>query len=128
MHRYEPADPAAMALTDAEATGRPAISMVLLKHTDTHRFVFYTHTTNPKGRDLATHPRAALLAHLNSCKIDSNSNKPSPSTPYGLASAKYHTRRARMDTASCRRKLNSSNSAFCAITTSAYSCAAPTHG
>ena len=60
MHRYEPADPAAMALTDSEATGRPAISMVLLKHTDTHRFVFYTHTTNPKGRDLATHPRAAL--------------------------------------------------------------------
>ena len=79
MHRYEPADPAAMALTDAEATGRPAISMVLLKHTDTHRFVFYTHTTNPKGRDLGTHAHAGLCFHWT--KPNANSASKAGSKP-----------------------------------------------
>jgi pyridoxamine 5'-phosphate oxidase len=52
-----------MALATADATGRPAVRMVLLKHADAHGFVFYTHTTSPKGRDLATNPRAALCFH-----------------------------------------------------------------
>jgi len=62
-HKHEPADPTAMALATADATGRPAVRMVLLKHADAHGFVFYTHTTSPKGRDLATNPRAALCFH-----------------------------------------------------------------
>jgi len=61
--KHEPADPTAMALATADATGRPAVRMVLLKHADAHGFVFYTHTTSPKGRDLATNPRAALCFH-----------------------------------------------------------------
>jgi pyridoxamine 5'-phosphate oxidase len=62
-HKHEPADPTAMALATADATGRPAVRMVLLKHADAHGFVFYTHTTSPKGRELATNPRAALCFH-----------------------------------------------------------------
>lgn len=62
-HKHEPADPTAMALATADATGRPAVRMVLLKHADANGFVFYTHTTSPKGRDLATNPRAALCFH-----------------------------------------------------------------
>jgi len=61
--KHEPADPTAMALATADATGRPAVRMVLLKHADTHGFIFYTHTTSPKGRDLATNPRVALCFH-----------------------------------------------------------------
>ncbi len=62
-HKYEPIDPTAMALATADSSGRPAVRMVLLKHADTHGFVFYTHTTSPKGRDLTTNPRAALCFH-----------------------------------------------------------------
>jgi len=52
-----------MALTDTDATGRPADRMVRLKHDDLYGFVFYSHTTNPKGRDLAANPRAELCFH-----------------------------------------------------------------
>jgi pyridoxamine 5'-phosphate oxidase len=62
-HKHEPIDPTAMALATADASGRPAVRMVLLKHADPHGFVFYTHTTRPKGRDLATNPRADLCFH-----------------------------------------------------------------
>lgn len=61
--KHELIDPTAMALATADSSGRPAVRMVLLKHADTHGFVFYTHTTSPKGRDLATNPRAALCFH-----------------------------------------------------------------
>jgi pyridoxamine 5'-phosphate oxidase len=61
--RTEADDPTAMALATADATGRPAVRMVLLKGADARGFVFYTHATSPKGRDLAANPRAALCFH-----------------------------------------------------------------
>ena len=61
--RTEPDDATAMSLATASPDGRPAVRMVLLKGADARGFVFYTHATSPKGRDLAANPRAALCFH-----------------------------------------------------------------
>ena len=54
-------DANAMSLATATPEGEPAVRTVLLKEVDEHGFVFFTHYTSPKGRDLAANPRAALL-------------------------------------------------------------------
>ena len=59
----EPDDATAMALATADAAGRPAVRMVLLKHADARGFVFYTNLDSPKSTDLRANPRAALCFH-----------------------------------------------------------------
>jgi pyridoxamine 5'-phosphate oxidase len=59
----EISDPTAMALATADAAGRPAVRMVLLKHADAHGFVFYTNLESPKSDDLRANPHAALCLH-----------------------------------------------------------------
>lgn len=61
--KTETDDATAMALATAAPDGRPAVRMVLLKGVDARGFVFYTHSTSPKGHDLAANPRAALCFH-----------------------------------------------------------------
>ncbi|MBI4625967.1 MAG: pyridoxamine 5'-phosphate oxidase [Verrucomicrobia bacterium] len=56
-------DPTAMALATADATGRPAVRMVLLKAAEVRGFVFYTNLESPKSTDLRANPRAALCLH-----------------------------------------------------------------
>lgn len=56
-------DPTAMALATADASGRPSVRMVLLKHADARGFVFYTNLESPKSADLTANPRAALCIH-----------------------------------------------------------------
>ena len=56
----ESADPTAMALATADASGAPSVRMVLLKAADARGYVFYTNTQSRKGLDLAVNPRAAL--------------------------------------------------------------------
>lgn len=56
-------EPTAMALATADAAGRPAVRMVLLKEFDAHGFVFYTNVESRKGRELAANPFAALCFH-----------------------------------------------------------------
>ena len=51
--KTETDDATAMALATAAPDGRPAVRMVLLKGVDARGFVFYTHSTSPKGHDLA---------------------------------------------------------------------------
>ncbi len=53
-------EPTAMALATADAQGRPAVRMVLLKHADDRGFVFYTNLESAKAGDLAANPRAEL--------------------------------------------------------------------
>jgi pyridoxamine 5'-phosphate oxidase len=53
--------PDAMALATADATGRPSVRMVLLKHVDADGFVFYTNARSRKGRELHHNSRAALV-------------------------------------------------------------------
>jgi pyridoxamine 5'-phosphate oxidase len=55
--------PEAMALATADAKGRPAVRLVLLKHADRDGFVFYTNADSRKGRDLDANPHAALAFH-----------------------------------------------------------------
>jgi pyridoxamine 5'-phosphate oxidase len=55
--------PEAMALATATPDGSPSVRMVLLKRFDERGFVFHTHYTSRKGRELEANPRAALLFH-----------------------------------------------------------------
>jgi pyridoxamine 5'-phosphate oxidase len=64
----EPNDPVAMALATADAKGRPAVRMVLMKGHDARGFVFYTNQQSRKGDDLAANPQAALLFHWKSLR------------------------------------------------------------
>jgi pyridoxamine 5'-phosphate oxidase len=54
-------EPNAMTLATANADGRPAARVVLLKDFDARGFVFYTNYQSRKGRELEANPRAALL-------------------------------------------------------------------
>ena len=54
-------EPNAMTLATADAGGRPAARVVLLKGFDEAGFVFYTNHESRKGNELAANPRAALL-------------------------------------------------------------------
>lgn len=56
-------EPTAMALGTADAEGRPAVRIVLLKAFDERGFVFYTNFESRKGRDLTANPHAALCFH-----------------------------------------------------------------
>src|SRR5215467_4570973 len=51
----------AMTLATVDRRGRPAARIVLLKEVDERGFVFYTNYESRKGRDLASHPAAALV-------------------------------------------------------------------
>lgn len=62
----EPNDPNAMVLATADAAGRPAARVVLLKEWDARGFVFYTNQTSRKGGELAANPRASLLFYWKS--------------------------------------------------------------
>ncbi|PJK09314.1 pyridoxamine 5'-phosphate oxidase [Lysobacteraceae bacterium NML120232] len=55
------ADATGMTLATADAEGRPAARIVLLKDFDARGFVFYSHTDGRKGMELAANPQAALL-------------------------------------------------------------------
>ena len=54
-------DANAMSLATATPRGEPSVRVVLLKEMDARGFVFFTHYSSPKGRDLAENSRAALL-------------------------------------------------------------------
>ncbi|MBS0458427.1 MAG: pyridoxamine 5'-phosphate oxidase [Proteobacteria bacterium] len=56
-------EPTAMTLATATRHGAPSARTVLLKSFDERGFVFYTHSTSAKGRELHDNPRAALLFH-----------------------------------------------------------------
>lgn len=55
------ADATGMTLATADAQGRPAARIVLLKAFDHRGFVFYSHVDGRKGSELAENPNAALL-------------------------------------------------------------------
>ena len=56
-------EPDAMTLATLGDDGQPSARTVLLKAFDARGFVFYTNLASRKGRQLAAHPRAALLFH-----------------------------------------------------------------
>lgn len=64
--KTEPNDPEAMALATVGADGKPAVRMVLMKGVDEQGFRFFTNMESRKGKELATHPVAALCFHWKS--------------------------------------------------------------
>lgn len=64
----EPNDANAMTLATVDADGAPDARIVLLKDVDARGFTFYSNSESAKGRDLAVHPRAALLFHWKSLR------------------------------------------------------------
>lgn len=64
--RSEPSDASAMTVATLDADGLPNARMVLLKGFDERGFVFYTNLDSAKGRELAQHPKAALVFHWKS--------------------------------------------------------------
>ncbi|HEY9381454.1 MAG TPA: pyridoxamine 5'-phosphate oxidase [Burkholderiales bacterium] len=54
-------EPTAMTLATADAQGRPAARIVLLKGIDGEGFSFYTNYDSRKGHDLDANPHASLL-------------------------------------------------------------------
>jgi pyridoxamine 5'-phosphate oxidase len=51
----------AMTLSTVDERGRPAARIVLLKEVDDRGFVFFTNYDSRKGREIDTHPYAALV-------------------------------------------------------------------
>ena len=66
--KAEPNDPSAMTLATVDAEGMPDARMVLMKGFDEQGFVFYSHIDSAKGRELAAHPKAALVFHWKSLR------------------------------------------------------------
>ncbi|BCX12634.1 MAG: pyridoxine/pyridoxamine 5'-phosphate oxidase [Thermosynechococcus sp.] len=54
-------EPNAMTLATVGLDGMPAARLVLLKEVDDRGFVFFTNYRSRKGRELAAHPKAALV-------------------------------------------------------------------
>ena len=67
--KSEPNDPNAMALSTVDADGLPNSRMVLLNGRDGDDFVFYTNTQSQKGTELLAQPKAALLFHWKSLRL-----------------------------------------------------------
>lgn len=56
-------DPNAMSLATVGMSGNPSVRIVLMKEVDERGFVFYTNLDGRKGRELRTHPVAAINFH-----------------------------------------------------------------
>lgn len=54
-------EPNAMTVATVGSNGQPSARVVLLKGFDERGFVFYTNYESRKGREIATHPRVALV-------------------------------------------------------------------
>jgi pyridoxamine 5'-phosphate oxidase len=93
--RSEPADPTAMTLATVDDDGLPNARMVLLKGVDARGFVFFTNTESQKGRELAAHPKAALVFHWKSLTRQVRVRGPVERVTDAEADAYYATR-ARM--------------------------------
>lgn len=56
-------EPNAMSLATVGMSGNPSVRIVLMKSVDENGFVFYTNLDGRKGRELRTHPVAAINFH-----------------------------------------------------------------
>ena len=56
-------EPTAFALGTVGSDGQPSVRIVLLKAVDERGFVFYTNYESRKGRELLSHPQAAMCFH-----------------------------------------------------------------
>jgi pyridoxamine 5'-phosphate oxidase len=88
----EPNDPHAMALATADGSGLPDVRMVLMNGRDRRGFVFYTHKTGAKGRQLAANMQAAAVFHWKSLKRQVRVRGPVELVPDAEADAYFSSR------------------------------------
>src|SRR5690242_681810 len=88
----EPNDSNAMALATVDASGQPAVRMVLLKGHGPDGFVFYTNQQSRKAGDLAAMPKAALLFHWKSLRRQIRIEGPVTTVSNAEAAAYFATR------------------------------------
>ncbi len=69
-------DPNAMSLATVGMSGNPSVRIVLLKHVDEDGFVFYTNLEGRKGRELRTHPVAAICFHWSTLEVQVRAEGP----------------------------------------------------
>jgi pyridoxamine 5'-phosphate oxidase len=85
-------DANAMALATVDDSGMPDVRMVLLKGLDETGFVFYTNLQSQKGRELKSHPKAALAFHWKSLRRQVRVRGPVEQISDEEADAYYATR------------------------------------
>ncbi|MEO8578056.1 MAG: pyridoxamine 5'-phosphate oxidase [Gemmatimonadales bacterium] len=69
-------EPNAMSLATVGMSGNPSVRIVLLKGVDERGFVFYTNIEGRKGRELRTHPVAAICFHWASLEVQVRAEGP----------------------------------------------------
>jgi pyridoxamine 5'-phosphate oxidase len=82
----------AMSLATVSASGEPSVRTVLLKDVDARGFIFFTHYTSAKGRDLAVNPRASLLFYWAPLERQVRISGPTTRVPREVSEAYFASR------------------------------------
>ena len=69
-------EPNAMSLATVGMSGNPSVRIVLMKDVDERGFVFYTNLEGRKGRELRTHPVAAICFHWAALEVQVSAEGP----------------------------------------------------
>ena len=85
-------EPNAMSLATVGMSGHPSVRIVLLKDADERGFVFYTNLDGRKGRELRTHPVAALCFHWPPLEVQVRIEGPVAQVSAAEANAYFATR------------------------------------
>lgn len=85
-------DPNAMSLATVGMSGNPSVRIVLMKAVDERGFVFYTNMEGRKGRDLRTHPFAAICFHWAPLEVQVRAEGPVSQVSDAEADAYFATR------------------------------------
>jgi pyridoxamine 5'-phosphate oxidase len=85
-------EPSAMSLATIGMSGAPSVRIVLMKSVDEHGFVFYTNLEGRKGRDLRTHPVAAICFHWAALEVQVRAEGPVTQVSDEEADAYFATR------------------------------------
>jgi pyridoxamine 5'-phosphate oxidase len=85
-------DPNAMSLATVGMSGAPSVRIVLMKDVDERGFVFYTNLDGRKGRELRTHPVAAICFHWPTLEVQVRAEGPVTQVTDAEADAYFATR------------------------------------
>jgi len=85
-------DPNAMSLATIGMNGAPSVRIVLMKDVDERGFVFYTNLDGRKGRELRTHPIAAICFYWAALDVQVRAEGPVAQVSDQEADAYFATR------------------------------------
>ena len=85
-------EPNAMSLATVGMSGNPSVRIVLMKEVDERGFVFYTNLEGRKGRELRTHPVAAICFYWPALEVQVRAEGPVTLVTDAEADAYFATR------------------------------------